>query len=717
MTNIFTEVAVRLEKIQQKLLANKETNEHLQISFRNRLQENFNYLRYKYPQFYSSLISHQINYHKVVCFDNGEANILNLKNGTLLYGESPISETKKQIQRWLEGNNALIKVNEAPSKNSIQNDPICQLHYYTEYSIEKEIEEFIHSHKEAPKLETHEIIQEQPMLVINGGGLGYPLLELCSNIEPNFIFYIEPDIEMFLCSLGVIDWIQLLDFLDSNNQTIIFIIGQSGIESYSNYFKYVFQQYPFLQSYQLVFTHYSSQETDDFLNQIKTNISIGFNSNGMFDDSIFGLNNIILNSQKYKYLIKEEYNKFNHIPIAIIANGPSLDDDVKFLSEHQCNFITVACGTAITALDRIGLIPDYYVALERLDEVYKSLLYVKNQEIFRRTINISVDVVHPHTMNMFSNNIIVSKPGEQLQYYLKDLPTTKDKFKDLMTCENTNPLVANCAISIFLNLHFQNYYLFGVDNGSVDLSKHHSENSYYYEHKTNQQSNILNIMDSDEPVKGNFTNKIYTNTLFNLCRKHIEQEIEKHPHAHIYNCSNGAFIRGTTPIHSYELNISDDLTNLKREYVNYLQKEKSKTITLTQSDISYLYDTNKFNQIVDQIISIWQTQRHSHHTRLSIIRKMNDTTTILYKKHFNFIRTILNGSLCVYFSLIIYSMYIYKSDKLSLQLADKCIDHLIDFFNMSKDEFKNANQLIQGEHFKYLPPKVYENWKANKEEK
>ena len=54
MTNIFTEVAVRLEKIQQKLLANKEANEHLQISFRNRLQENFNYLRYKYPQFYSS---------------------------------------------------------------------------------------------------------------------------------------------------------------------------------------------------------------------------------------------------------------------------------------------------------------------------------------------------------------------------------------------------------------------------------------------------------------------------------------------------------------------------------------------------------------------------------------------------------------------------------------------------------------------------------------
>ena len=716
MTNIFTEVAVRLEKIQQKLLANKEANEHLQISFRNRLQENFNYLRYKYPQFYSSLISHQINYHKVVCFENGEANILNLKNGTLLYGESPISETKKQIQRWLDGNNVLIKVNEAPSKNSIQNDDVCQLHYYTEYSIEKEIEEFIHQHQDTPKLGTHEIIQELPMLVINGGGLGYPILELCSHIEPKFIFYIEPDLEIFLCSLGVIDWIQLLDFLDSNNQTIIFIIGQNGNESYSNYSKYIFQQYPFLQSYQLYFTHYSSPDTETFLTQIKANTTIGFKSNGMFDDSIFGLNNIILNSQKYKYLIKEEYNRFNHLPIAIIANGPSLDDDLKFLTAHQNNFITVACGTAITALEHVGIIPDFYVAVERIDEVYKSLLYVKNQEIFRRTINISVDVVHPLTMNMFSNNIIVSKPGEQLQYYFKDLPSTAAKFNDLIICEHTNPLVANCAISIFLNLLFQNYYLFGVDNGSVNLSKHHSENSYYYEHKTNQQCNILNIMDSDEPVNGNFTNKIYTNRLFNLCRKHIELEIEKHPHAHIYNCSNGAFIRGTTPIHSYELNISNDLTNLKREYNNYLQEEKSKTVTLTQSDINYLYDTNKFNQIVEQIISIWQTQRQSH-TRLSIIRKMNDTTAILSKKHLNFFRTILNGSLCVYFSLIIYSMYIYKSDKLSLQLADKCIDHLIDFLNMSKDEFKNANHLIQGKHFKYLPLKVYENWKANKEEK
>ena len=616
----------------------------------------------------------------------------------------------------MDGNNVLIKVNEAPSKNSIQNDDVCQLHYYTEYSIEKEIEEFIHQHQDTPKLGTHEIIQELPMLVINGGGLGYPILELCSHIEPKFIFYIEPDLEIFLCSLGVIDWIQLLDFLDSNNQTIIFIIGQNGNESYSNYSKYIFQQYPFLQSYQLYFTHYSSPDTETFLTQIKANTTIGFKSNGMFDDSIFGLNNIILNSQKYKYLIKEEYNRFNHLPIAIIANGPSLDDDLKFLTAHQNNFITVACGTAITALEHVGIIPDFYVAVERIDEVYKSLLYVKNQEIFRRTINISVDVVHPLTMNMFSNNIIVSKPGEQLQYYFKDLPSTAAKFNDLIICEHTNPLVANCAISIFLNLLFQNYYLFGVDNGSVNLSKHHSENSYYYEHKTNQQCNILNIMDSDEPVNGNFTNKIYTNRLFNLCRKHIELEIEKHPHAHIYNCSNGAFIRGTTPIHSYELNIRNDLTNLKREYNNYLQEEKSKTVTLTQSDINYLYDTNKFNQIVEQIISIWQTQRQSH-TRLSIIRKMNDTTAILSKKHLNFFRTILNGSLCVYFSLIIYSLYIYKSDKLSLQLADKCIDHLIDFLNMSKDEFKNANHLIQGKHFKYLPLKVYENWKANKEEK
>ena len=94
---------------------------------------------------------------------------------------------------------------------------------------------------------------------------------------------------------------------------------------------------------------------------------------------------------------------------------------------------------------------------------------------------------------------------------------------------------------------------------------------------------------------------------------------------------------------------------------------------------------------------------------------MQDTRDLLFQNNLNFIRTILTGSLCTYFSLIIYGLYIFKSNELSVKLAGKCIDHLIDFLNMSKEEFKNGKQLIQGQHFNYLPREVYEKWKTTRE--
>ena len=199
-----------------------------------------------------------------------------------------------------------------------------------------------------------------------------------------------------------------------------------------------------------------------------------------------------------------------------------------------------------------------------------------------------------------------------------------------------------------------------------------------------------------------------------MLRKHIEIEIRKRSDACVHNCSNGAYIAGTISVHSSELNIIDDITKSKIEYKNYLQKVKSKKVNLKQSDIDFLFNKHLFNQTVDQIIYIWSSDR-DFTSRLSIIEKMQDTRDFLFQNNLNFFKTALMGSLCTYFSLIIYSLYIFKSKELSVKLADKCVDHLINFLNMSKEEFKNANHIIQGQHFNYLPREVYEKWKTTRE--
>ena len=99
MNNVFTEAIARLESIQKKLIDNRVINAQLQQNFNICLQENLKYLQNKYPELYSFIVKHQIKTKKVVCFENGEANVLDLKTGTLLYGDSPIIETKNQIEQ------------------------------------------------------------------------------------------------------------------------------------------------------------------------------------------------------------------------------------------------------------------------------------------------------------------------------------------------------------------------------------------------------------------------------------------------------------------------------------------------------------------------------------------------------------------------------------------------------------------------------------------
>lgn len=710
MENIFVETAKRVEDIQKRLQKNLNTNRQLLINFNSNFENNLLYLKAKLPSLYNKVITQKFNQKQVVCFDNGEANLLDVKTGSLLYGDFPIKQTRNQVSNWINGKNVFIK-SIKNENNGILSDRYCQLHFYTQSAIEKEIEEFESTHYNDKKINAHEVIQEQPLLVINGGGLGYPLLELCARIEPSFIFYIEPDIETFLCALGVINWIEILEFFESNDQQIFFIIGENAVDSFRIYYDIIWRQYPFLQSYQLFFTHYDSKDTNEFLELAKSNISIGFDSNGMFDDALFGINNIIHNSKKYNYLINAKTNKFQDIPVAIIANGPSLDNDLKYLSEHKENFITVACGTAITALDKINLIPDFYVALERLDDVYKSLLYVKNEEIFKKTINISVDVVHPLTMQKFSNAFIVLKPGENILEFLENDSKNSDFLhKDLLICKNTNPLVANCAISIFLNLHFSNYYLFGVDNGSCNKNKNHSAKSYYNDLKGYASNNILNILDGDT-VKGNFDTRIYTNALFNQCRKNIETEINTH-HATVYNCSNGAYIKGTIPKHSYEIDLNINQTESKLKFKECLFKHNSQKINIEQPSIDHMLDTTLFNRTIDEIKSIWEENIQTK-SRLAIIRNMKKTINLLQQPNLTFIHSVLKGSLCVYFSLIIYSLYIFKSETLSLQISEKCIRRLLEFLILSKEIYAHADLMVQGQHFKIMPQKVYEYWNEN----
>ena len=94
---------------------------------------------------------------------------------------------------------------------------------------------------------------------------------------------------------------------------------------------------------------------------------------------------------------------------------------------------------------------------------------------------------------------------------------------------------------------------------------------------------------------------------------------------------------------------------------------------------------------------------------------MKQTYDYLYSTKSEIEISALSGSLNVFFSSIIRALYIFKNQNLTIQLINTCITRVIEFLELSKDTYKNADKLVQGEHFKYEPKIVYNCWKKEKE--
>lgn len=709
---IFQDAIKRLESIQSKLQDHLEENRILSNNFNILFQQNMEYFKEHYPAAYNELIKHTIHNKKVVCFENGEANLLDLRNGSLMYGDSPLEDTRRHVQAWLNGKNSYIRGN-----ISFDPDPFCQSHFYYGHKICNAIDQFKEAHAEEPFLQDHDLVQEIPLLVINGGGLGYPIIELCSHIEPKYIYYIEPDLEIFLCSLGVIDWSGILEFLKNNHQQFYFLVGNDGLKSYQIY------KYDFLYLYraltvdQWIYSHYDSKDVDTFTKLLQRSTIEDFNSDGMFDDVIFGVNNTYNNCCQYAYADKNIDAKFKDLPIAIIANGPSLDRDLEFLKQHQNDFITVACGTALMSLENYGIIPDFYVAIERGEDVTKSLEFVKDPKIFEKTINLSLAVVPTTTFAKFKHNLM-AKSGmeENIRSAASDQNKLKKELEPLISDRFTHPLVSNGAISIFASFEFNNYYLFGVDNGSINQDLTHSSYSHYYDPKVTAESDLnpLNKLSIDLP--GNFVPSIKSNSLFLECKSVIEKTIDAHRNCAFYNCSNGALIEGATPLDRDQIKGLTALGTRKEQFKEELLKN-AKRITINKDQYNKIYDQEKFNKFIDLLESLWNDPQKLKN-RLDIVGQICSSYELFRNsvEEYPFSVKLTHGSINLYFCYLLLSLYIYRDQEISMKLSHSIVKIILEFLENCRYIFKNADKMIQPDHIKVLPHYIYENWLEEKKQ-
>lgn len=243
-----------------------------------------------------------------------------------------------------------------------------------------------------PVKETEKIVEllledknELDVFIIYGSGLGYVARILFEKLIKNsrsailpFIIYVEKDIKIFLTSLKLFDWSEIISsanfkfFLDTEKETIGSFIQsiptkriryyhhRPGLKFYEDYYREVQNYIEYVLDRKdmniATFTRFQKLWTKNFI----YNLPYYFQTN----------------------YLKSLSNTGKGTTAVIVAGGPTLDINVGYLKKVKDGVIIIAVDTVYKFLKKHGVNVDILVTVDPQFWNYK---YVENEKILTRS--------------------------------------------------------------------------------------------------------------------------------------------------------------------------------------------------------------------------------------------------------------------------------------------------------------------------------------------
>ena len=631
------------------------------------------------------------------CLKNGIPNLIFKDTNDILYRVAdPFALSKFQV------NNLISRDNISQLKYNHEHDPYGQLHFKYNNAI-IEIEESV----ERDRTISPKDIASIPNCIVLGIGLGYELADLYNQVEIANIIIVEPSLDMFYASLHAFEWAPLLEYLFTNNYGIHIMLGQNTDQFFLDLAKFYDHHGRFLSGTWLGFVHYQTHEVAKIIEQCKKQYSNLHSAMGFFDDHLFGASHCcyaLTHHKKFvtKIPLKKEYE---NVPVFIIGSGPSLDKDLPFIRKNQDKAIIIACGTAIDTLYHAGVKPDFYANTERTPQISQALSIIPDQKFFDDIILFTGDVCHPKTLDLFKHTAIFGKADEPCYPYLT---MRLKKMESVQYIQLMNPLVGNMGVSGAIYLGFNKLYLFGLDNGKkIEYDDIHSKHTKLYtDHCLAKGINYR----LNKEVPGNFGGKCKTGHYYGLSITNIafviEQEKLKRKELVCYNCSDGAFIDYTVPMHSDDLKEYFEHQPVidKQIFFNYITNEKTAVIDIKENELLKVFSLKNFTSICEKIKAILHNRSE---TRLGFIKNMETVSEVLnYLKNAQitfFDSGILEGSLQTMFASATRALYHSKDEKICIELENKIMDVIEDFLTECPEIYAHLPDYCLDDHRKYYP--------------
>ncbi|MHC3400556.1 motility associated factor glycosyltransferase family protein [Aeromonas veronii] len=573
------------------------------------------------------------------CNENGVPNILWLDDGLSLYGRDPLCEVQEQIAEIIE-NSVLQCIDFAPQWYI---DGQIHIKYNNEISKLKE-----KSALEGLRLKTA-LHTDIPLALMYGIGLGYQLGCLYEQCKIKNLFAFEPDLDMFYASLFCFDWHHLLEYMEKESISLHLFIGVDEKLLVADMMEALHRKGAFWSASYFSFCHYHSPKLHSLITQVESEFYLLKTGWGFFDDNIYALAHSHTHLQDGIPFLKRWRNSstFEQVPVFVVGNGPSLDQSIEFIRQHQQQAIIIACGTAVSALYKANIKPDIYVAVERTKSSADFLSILNADDFIKDTVFLSVDVIHPECKRFFRKTGLAFKPNEPM---FSMLISSFGQAFEYDTIQYSNPFVGNTGLNYAALLGFKQVYLFGIDNGYKSAGLHHSSLSLYYNDK--KEAKYQQDLKDTFPAPGNFGDEVRINHLFGLAIHNMECVLQDYPEMQCVNSSDGAYIEGAAPRRVESLQPEWPVLD-KSALMDEMMDTCFQPFDMASFDFAAALQVPLFNELVDKFRDDWRQVACEHNAVLAMMQRHHDYLLYLLMSRESHLYRVLIGSINYFYANII----------------------------------------------------------------
>ncbi len=414
--------------------------------------------------------------------------------------------------------------------------PVCRYHReHSSFQITSE-----HPVQEAQKWSETFSIHGAGAIFLYGTGFGYPLFEIFAKKESHTLVVVfEQDICLFKAMLYYFDFEEII-----NTRKIAFFPGDST--HFSNAFEQLFYSVHFMgSSFPTVACTYAAQRNFkaqyiEIHKYIFTQLALlVFHIGNDHQDNLIGFLNLLGN---VKEMLKDPYlsclkDTYKDVPAFIIANGPSLDQNIQQLKKIQGRGLIISVESAIKPLMKNEIKPDILTIIERTKATYtchfENIHYPKDIALF------CLALVDKHVFPSFQGEKIpIYRASEAINQWM-------NKYLGDGSALNAGANVSHLAMELAAYLGANPIVFVGQDYAFGPNGMTHSKDSIYYEERGARTREIIH----SRPVvyvEGNNGEMIPSYQLWVDFRHGLERKIAMHPDKIFFNATEGgAKIEGT----------------------------------------------------------------------------------------------------------------------------------------------------------------------------